>query len=130
MEAIPIQVIEQEVIIPLTYFPKSSKLELIVKDDVAVVRVKAELPEPHENEHRAEMLVQKAVFEAQLETLKQKYLGEYVAYHQGELVDHDPSHKQLVQRINRHYPDGVVLIQQVTASTPAPLRLGSPRLIH
>lgn len=132
MNVIPIQVVQQEVRIPLAYFPKTSELELVVRGDMAVVRPKslATLPALHQNERRAEMLAQTAVFEARLAELRQTHLGEYVAFHEGELVDHDADHHQLSQRIKVRFPNAIVLIRQVTAEPERPLRLGSPRLTH
>jgi hypothetical protein len=130
MEITPIQIRQQEVIIPLTYFPESSELELVVEGDVVVVRPSTPLSALHQNKRQAEMLAQTAVFEARLEELQQTHLGEYVAFHQGELVDHDTDHRQLVQRIKARYPQEVVLIRQVTPQAQPPLHLGSPRLVH
>jgi hypothetical protein len=130
MDVIPIQVIQQEVIIPLAYFPESSELELEIKGDVVVVRPSTAAPRLHQHEQQNEMLAQTAVFEARFEELQQTHLHEYVAFHQGELVDHDPDHRQLVQRVKAHYPQKTVLIRQVTAQPPAPLRLGSPRFVR
>ncbi len=129
-ELLPIQVTQQEIIIPLTYFPHASELELVIEDDVAVVRAKSFAPRLHKNEQRNEMLKQVAAFEAIEEELRQQYLDQYVAFHEGELVDHDADHTQLVRRINARYPEQIVLIRQVTDKEPAPIRLGSPRLVQ
>jgi antitoxin component of MazEF toxin-antitoxin module len=129
MDVIPIQVVQQEVIIPLTYFPESSELELEIKGDVVVIRPSKAAPRLHQHEQQNEMLAQTAVFEARLEELQQTHLGEYVAFYQGELIDHDSDHRQLVQRIKARYPQEIVLIRQVTAQPPVPLRLGSPRFV-
>lgn len=124
----PIKVTPQEVIIPLSYFPKASELELVITEDAAVVRAKTDAPRLHENTRRTEMLQQTAVFEAQHAQLSQDYLGAYVAIHKGKLVDHDPDHTQLVRRIQSQYPGQIVLIRQVTEEPAPHLRLGSPRL--
>lgn len=125
-----IQVTPQEVIIPLTYFPRASELELVITEDVAVVRAKTATPELHRNKRQTEMLQQTAVFESQYTQLSRDYMGEYVAFHHGELIDHDSDHTQLVRRIQSQYPGQIVLIRQVTEQPAAPLRLGSPRLIR
>jgi hypothetical protein len=125
-----IQVTAQEVIIPLTYFPQASELELVVNDDVAVVRPKTVVSGLHQNERREEMLQETAAFEAQRAKLIQDYLGEYVAFHNGELVDHDPDHTRIIRRIQKQYPGQIVLIRQVTEEAASPLRLGSPRLAN
>jgi hypothetical protein len=125
----PIQVTPQEVIIPLTYFPNAAELELIIVEDTAVVRAKTDGPQLHQHKRQAEMLAQAAAFEGQQKELQQ-YLGEYVAFHQGELVDRDPDRRALSRRIRTNYPGQIVLIRQVTAQPVPPLRLGSPRLNH
>jgi hypothetical protein len=130
MEITPIQIRQQEVIIPLTYFPESSELELVVEGDMVVVRPSTAAPRLHQHEQQIEMLAQTAVFEARFEELQQTHLHEFVAFHQGELVDHDPDHRQLVQRVKAQYPQKVVLIRQVTPQSQAPLRLGSPRFVR
>ena len=61
--------------------------------------------------------------------LKQEYLGEYVAFHQRKLVDHDPDLVELVQRRELNYPDEVVLIRQVLDEPEKELVVRSPRLI-
>ena len=99
----------------------------MVRGDVAVVRPKSTvaLPALHQNAGRAEMLAQTVVFEARLPELRQTHLGEYVAFHEGNLVDHDADHRQLGQRSKARYPNAIVLIRQVTAEPERPLRLGS-----
>ena len=129
-ELIPIQVSPQEIVIPLAYFPHASELELVVKDDVVVVRVKTDIPRLHHNERRAEMLKQTAVFEAKEKEWFQHYPNQYVAVYEGKLVDHDTDHLHLVRRINAQYPGQVVLIRQLTTQPPAPLHLGSPRVVR
>lgn len=85
------------------------------------------LPRLHRHKQQQEMLAETAVFEAHLNKLQQTHLNQYVAFHQGELVDHDADHHQLVQRINKRYPDETVLIRQITTENQHPIRLGSPR---
>jgi hypothetical protein len=45
--------------------------------------------------------------------LGQKYLGEYVAIHQGKLIDHDKDHIELIERMRAKLPDEIVLITEV-----------------
>lgn len=124
------QVTPEEVIIPLTYFPHASELELVVTEDAAVVRAKMTIPHLHQNKRQGEMLAQTAVFEAHHAQLLQKYPEEYVAFYQGKLVDHDLDHTQLVRRIQKQYPGQIVLIRQVKEQPATLLRLGSPRLVR
>jgi len=126
----PIRVTPQEVIIPLTYFPNAAALELIIVEDTAVVRAKTDGPQLHQNKRQAEMLEQTAVFEEQYSELVKEYSGQYVAFHQGKLVDHDSNHRELSRRVRATFPDEIVLIRQVTERPEGLLRLGSPRLNH
>jgi hypothetical protein len=62
------------------------------------------------------------------EELVSKHLGEYVAIHQGQVIDCDPDEVRLVDRIQMNYPDEIVLIRQVQLGLPPPLYFRSPRL--
>lgn len=44
-----------------------------------------------------------AAYEKQHPILKQTYLGQWVAIHQGQLVDHDPDEPSLYRRIRANY---------------------------
>lgn len=126
MNVMPIQVIQQEVLIPLDYFA-DNELEVVVRDAFAVVRSKSTQPVFPAHERQAEMLQEVAAFEEQHQQLVEQYLNEYVAIHKGQVVDHDVDHLQLVRRIDRRYPDDIVLIRQVEPQLPRPLRAPSPR---
>lgn len=71
-----------------------------------------------------------AAFERLHPTLIEHYLGEYVALHQGQVVDHDHNQIVLADRIESAYPDHVVLIRQVQPQLPPPLLVRSPRLVR
>lgn len=71
-----------------------------------------------------------AAFERLHPTLIKDYLGEYVALHQGQIVDHDHNQIVLADRIESDYPDQVVLIRQVQPQLPPPLMVRSPRLVR
>jgi len=129
MNIMPIQVTRQGVMIPLTYFAESDDLELVIRAGFAVVRVKGTESAFPAHERQGEMLQEVAAFEAQHSILVKKYLGEYVAIHKGQLVDHDADHIQLVRRIDVRYPDEIVLIRQVQEQLPSPLRGPTPRLV-
>lgn len=45
--------------------------------------------------------------------LKQKYLGEWVAFHDKQLVDHDSDHVSLYRRVRQRFGRKVVLIREV-----------------
>ena len=70
-----------------------------------------------------------AAFEAKHAKLWQQYPLHYVAVHLETVVDHDTNELALIARIDRQYPDAVVLIRQVLPHLPNPLNFRSPRLV-
>ncbi len=62
------------------------------------------------------------------EQLRQQYLGEYVALHNGKVVDHDVDLHTLHQRVRRRYRHVPVLIRQVTEKPEWEIAFRSPRL--
>ncbi|MEM7110951.1 MAG: DUF5678 domain-containing protein [Chloroflexota bacterium] len=129
MDVIPIQVTQQGVLIPLAYFEESENLELVIRDGFAVVRRKSKSPTFPAHKRQAEMMQEVQAFEAQHTMLADNYLGQYVAFYQGTLIDHDANHIQLVKRIDAKYPNEIVLIRQVQEKLPQPLRGPTPRLV-
>lgn len=115
--------------IPLTYFAENDDLEVVVENGFALVRVKGGQSLLPSHERQPEMLQEVAAFAAQHGMLVADYLDKYVAIYKGEVVDHDADHLQLVRRIDASYPDEIVLIRQVTAQLPEPLRGPTPRLV-
>jgi Family of unknown function (DUF5678) len=61
--------------------------------------------------------------------LLQKYAGQYVALHQGQLIDHDADQLTLYLRIDAQYPDEVILIKQVTPEVEEIYAVRSPRIV-
>ncbi len=58
-----------------------------------------------------------------------KYLGNYVAIHNGKVVDHDPDVRTLHLRIRRRYGRAPILLRQVTKDMEQPeMVFRSPRL--
>ncbi len=56
-----------------------------------------------------------------------KYPNEYVAIHQGQLIDHDTDQLALFLRIDEQYPDVPVLIKQVSPEPEEVYTFLSPR---
>lgn len=56
--------------------------------------------------------------------------GEYVALHQGQLVDHDQDQLALYLRVKAQYPKIPVLIRQVRPEVEEVFTIRSPRLEH
>jgi len=67
-------------------------------------------------------------FNQQHKMLLANYKGEYVAIHQGEVIDHDLNLRTLHLRIFAHLGRIPVLLKQVTDEPERELVLRSPRL--
>jgi len=66
-------------------------------------------------------------FEQQQPTLLARYRGEYVAVHQGQVIDHDPSLRTLHLRIFARLGRTPVLLKQVSDEPERELMFRSPR---
>jgi hypothetical protein len=53
---------------------------------------------------------ERVAFEEQHALLMERYLGQYVAFHEGEVIDADESERQLYIRIRQQFPYTVVAI--------------------
>ena len=69
-------------------------------------------------------------YDAMREEIVEQYLGQHVAVFQGKVVDHDADPGALVDRLNEHYPDDVVLMRKVRETPRPPFRMRSPRLVR
>ena len=78
---------------------------------------------------QAEMEAEVATFESMHDQLWATYPNQYIAMHQGSVVDHDDDESYLVERIDKIYPDDVVLIRQVQETLPDVLVVRSPRFM-
>ncbi|MBE2201535.1 MAG: hypothetical protein IAE79_23185 [Anaerolinea sp.] len=67
-------------------------------------------------------------FTAQYETLLSHYLHQYVALHNGQVIDHDPDLRALHLRVFARLGNTPVLLKQVTHSSDRELIFRSPRL--
>ena len=77
---------------------------------------------------RPEMLDNAAAYRSLHAQLVKHYLGQFVAIHDGQLVDHDPDPVVLLQRIRTHFPDRVVLRRKVELSVEHELHIRHPRI--
>jgi hypothetical protein len=75
------------------------------------------------------MLEEEKKFVAMHEQLVSQYLGQYIAMHQGQVVDCDPDELTLVERIRLNYPDEIILVREVQKALPPPLFFRSPHLV-
>lgn len=86
--------------------------------------VRAYLTQLQQEKIRAET----EAFNAQYEELKAKYPGQYVAVHQGSVIDHDPDLRKLHLRVYERLGRIPVLLKQVTDEPERALVFRSPRL--
>ncbi len=79
----------------------------------------------HENRSAMERNV--AAYRSIHSELVERYLGQYVAICDEKLVDHDPDPLQLLERVQRNYPDQIVLRRKVERAPERELRIRHPR---
>lgn len=66
-------------------------------------------------------------FEAQYQSLLSQYLNQYVAFHDGQVIDHDVDLRALHLRVFARLGHTPVLLKQVTRSANRDLIFRSPR---
>jgi predicted transcriptional regulator len=76
----------------------------------------------------AAMVQEETAYQAMHAELVRSHLGDYVAIYQGQLIDHDPDELRLLRRLDKAYPNEVVLMKQVRTAPQTELRHRSPRL--
>ena len=59
---------------------------------------------------------------------RSRYGGQFVAVHQGQVIDHDPDRLQLYRRVRRQLGDTPVLITPADKPHPREFRILSPHL--
>ena len=62
--------------------------------------------------------IQKALYETAKPQLIEQYLGEFIAFEDGRVLDHDLSEQKLVKRVYQHYGYRDLLIKQVWLEEP------------
>jgi hypothetical protein len=82
------------------------------------------------NSNREAMQREVAAFEIMHSDLWKQYAHQYVAIFQKKVIDHDIDELALVERIDKKYPEAVVLIRQVLPQLPKALVFRSPRLVN
>ena len=90
----------------------------------------AAFPPLYTHQDRPAMQREVSAFEAMHPRLWEQYPYQYVAIYQEAVIDHDADELALVERIDEHYPDKIVLIRQVLPQLPKPLVFRSPRLVR
>lgn len=77
---------------------------------------------------REKIRAETEAFNAQYEKLKAKYPGQYVAVHQGSVIDHGPDLRKLHLRVYERLGRTPVLLKRITDEPERALVFGSPRL--
>jgi hypothetical protein len=77
---------------------------------------------------REKIAAEAAAFRALHEKLVRQYLGQYVAIHNGAVIDHDEEFQALHARVRRRYGRQAVLVRRVEAESERTLVFRSPRL--
>jgi hypothetical protein len=98
--------------------------------DILVDSILQSFPKLYTHDKRAVMERERQAFEAMYDDLLAKYEGQYVAIHQGQVVDHDNDQLALLRRRKQNYPQDVVLITQVSPESQRVLHFRSPRLVN
>ncbi|MCA9922426.1 MAG: hypothetical protein KC421_08640 [Anaerolineales bacterium] len=71
---------------------------------------------------------EEAVFQTQHGELLERYNSQFIAMHQGQVVDHDQDELALYLRIRKQYPSIGILIKQVTSEPEIVWHVHSPRM--
>ncbi|MBN2002883.1 MAG: hypothetical protein JXA21_05970 [Anaerolineae bacterium] len=70
---------------------------------------------------RRKIAEESAHYRQQHSQLRQEYLGDYIAMHQGIVVDHDKDFAQLRQRVRQRFPRVAVMMTLVTEEADSTL---------
>lgn len=62
---------------------------------------------------RRKIAEESKVYRRQHAELKERYLGQYIAMHRGQVIDHDTDFQTLRQRVRRQFGRAAVMITQV-----------------
>ena len=115
---------------------RNESLEAVVEAAVASFLDKSNVTEPTPQltpstngaTRRAKIHLEAKAWRALPERERQQYQGQFVAVHQGQVIDHDTDRLHLYQRLRQRLGDTPVLITPADPSHPREFRLLSPRL--
>ena len=120
--------------IPRTLYMRAERLATarhqLVTEVLAEALALVEARFTAEQQEEALMASEEQAYAAIHSELLTKFLGQYVAIHRGQLVDHDVSEMALLQRLNQQYPDEVVLMRLVQSEPENALLFRSPRFVQ
>lgn len=70
---------------------------------------------------RQKISAESATYRRRYPELRERYLGRYIAMHDGEVVDDAADFDTLYRRVTARYPDTPVMLTQVESEPDAPL---------
>ncbi|NKQ36462.1 MAG: ribbon-helix-helix domain-containing protein [Chloroflexi bacterium] len=79
-------------------------------------------------EAERKIIREEEAYHAQHNQLLKQYHGQFIAMHEGQVVDHDMDELTLYLRIRQQYPQTGVLIKRVTSGPDEVWHMRSPRL--
>ena len=97
----------------------------LLEDALALVEEQPEI-----DADDAKMDLEEAAYASMHPELFEQYAGQYVAIHDGELVDTDPDEMALYFRIGKRFPDEIVLLKKVGEWPEPDLHIRSPRFLR
>ena len=125
--------IEKTLEIPVELYDRIERLAALKDTPVAYILEKAltlAIDQMEIGDDDARMDLEEAAYHAMHAELFEKYAGQYVAIHNGRLVDSDPDEMALYFRIDERFPDEVVLQKKVRELPEPDLRIRSPRFLR
>jgi hypothetical protein len=84
----------------------------------------------HVSEERTLMQAQEAAFRTMHSELLHQFMGQHIAFCDGEVLDHDVDRIALLNRLDRDYPDRLVLVKQVLAEPERIFYIPSNRMLR
>lgn len=79
---------------------------------------------------REQLRAERRAFDSQKEELLVKYRGDYVAVHEGNVIDHDPNLRALHLRVFAKLGHTPVLLKRVTDEPDRVLVFRSPKIVR
>ncbi len=108
---------------------RRSDVQSVLLDSIDLDDETGRMPDAASSEDDA-MWREELAFQRLHPELVKRYLGEYVAVLDGQVIDHDRDQVALYKRIRQRYPDQFVLISPVTKNPVEEYVFRSPRIVH
>lgn len=124
---------EKTLEIPVELYERIERLAVLKDTPVAYVLEEAltlAIDQMEVADDHAKMDIEDAAYHAMHAELMENYAGQYVAIHNGRVVDADLDEMALYFRIDERFPDEAVLLKKVRELPEPDLWIRSPRLIR